>query len=64
MAATTSTTDSRSLDREILRQRPAKNAVEPLVPFAFLVEPERAASGVVEDVATIFLTNRECPYRC
>ncbi len=28
------------------------------------MEPEFAADGIVEDVATIFLTNRECPFHC
>lgn len=49
---------------EILAARPAKNRVDPLAPYAFLIEPERSAAGVVEDVATIFLTNRECPFQC
>lgn len=49
---------------EIVSARPAKNAVDPRRPYAFFVEPEATASGTVEDVATIFLTNRECPYRC
>lgn len=49
---------------EILAARPPKNQVDPLAPYAFLVEPERSAAGVVEDVATIFLTNRECPFKC
>jgi radical SAM enzyme (TIGR01210 family) len=51
-------------DAEILAARGAKNAVDPFVPWAFLVEPERSAAGEVVDVATIFLTNRECPFRC
>jgi radical SAM enzyme (TIGR01210 family) len=51
-------------DAEILAARGAKNAVDPYVPWAFLVEPERSAAGEVVDVATIFLTNRECPFRC
>ncbi|MBE7182307.1 MAG: radical SAM protein, partial [Terriglobus roseus] len=33
-------------------------------PYAFLTEPERFADGSVGNVATIFLTNRECPWRC
>ena len=49
---------------EILAARPAKNVLDVDRPYAFLVEPERAASGRIEDVATIFLTNRECPFRC
>lgn len=51
-------------DSWILRHRPAKNIVDPTRPYAFFVEKERAASGNVEDVATIFLTNKECPFRC
>src|SRR6185369_14169555 len=39
-------------------------AVDPRRPYALFVEQERAATGAIEDVATIFLTNRECPYRC
>lgn len=33
-------------------------------PYAFLVEPECFENGEVGEVATIFLTNRECPWRC
>jgi radical SAM enzyme (TIGR01210 family) len=51
-------------DSAILAARPAKNDVDSTRPYAFLVEPERTARGTVEDVATIFLTNRECPFRC
>ena len=49
---------------DILAARPAKNDVDESRPYAFLAEPERTATGEVEDVATIFLTNRECPFRC
>lgn len=48
----------------ILSQRGLKNTVDPQKPYAFLVEKERIANGEIEDVATIFLTNRECPFRC
>jgi hypothetical protein len=51
-------------DHFIRSARPPKNHVDPQVPYAWLVEPEITASGVVEDVATIFLTNHECPFRC
>ncbi len=44
--------------------RPPKNRVDPSRPFAFLVEDERTAAGTVESVATLFLTNRECPFHC
>jgi len=33
-------------------------------PWSFLVEEERSASGDVVEIATLFLTNRECPWRC
>lgn len=58
MGRTTLTTE------EILRLRGQKNIVSPTKPYAFLVEPELAEHGDVVDVATVFLTNRECPYRC
>jgi radical SAM enzyme (TIGR01210 family) len=51
-------------DAEIIAARPARNTVDPSRPYAFLVEPERTADGCVEDVVTIFLTNRECPFKC
>jgi radical SAM enzyme (TIGR01210 family) len=38
--------------------------VDPQRPYAFLVEEERSAMGEVVPVATLFLTNRECPFRC
>jgi len=48
----------------ILAQRPSRTALSPEKPYAFLVEKECSASGEVVPVATIFLTNRECPWRC
>ena len=51
-------------DRLILVARGPRNTVDPWVPYHFLNEPEYSAAGVVEDVSTIFLTNRECPFRC
>lgn len=51
-------------DRGILGARPARNSLDVNRPYEFLIEPERGTNGLVEDVATIFLTNRECPFRC
>jgi radical SAM enzyme (TIGR01210 family) len=51
-------------DDWILARRPPRNTLTPDRPYAFLVEPEAAGDGRVVDVATLFLTNRECPYRC
>jgi archaeosine synthase beta-subunit len=56
--------EQRARDHWILQQRGPKNPLDPRRPYAFLVEPERAATGALVDVATLFLTNRECPYRC
>lgn len=50
--------------RDLLAARGPKNSVDPRRPYAFLVEQERSAAGPMEDVATIFLTNRECPFSC
>ncbi len=52
------------LTAEVLAARGAKNAVDPWRPYHFLVEPEVSRFRELEDVATIFLTNRECPFRC
>lgn len=51
-------------DDWILSQRPQRNVLNPNEPYAFFVEGECGAGGEVERVATIFLTNRECPFRC
>ena len=51
-------------DRWILSKRGEKNAVNPRKPYAWLVEKERTASGIIEDTAIIFLTNRECSFHC
>ncbi len=51
-------------DRWIVSRRPPRLPGDPRRPYAFFVEPERAESGEVVPVATIFLTNRECPWRC
>ena len=51
-------------DRWIVSRRGARNRVAVSRPYAFLIEQERADSGEGVPVATIFLTNRECPWRC
>lgn len=56
--------DVQITDQDILSARPPKEAVDPRVPYAFLIERERSEDGRVDDVATVFLTNRECPFRC
>jgi radical SAM enzyme (TIGR01210 family) len=49
---------------QILAAREPKQAVDPWRPYAFLSERELSAEGEIVDVATLFLTNRECPLRC
>ena len=54
-------------DAEILAARGPRAAVDPAKPYAFFVEPEaicHGGHGSLEDVATIFTTNPECPFRC
>jgi radical SAM enzyme (TIGR01210 family) len=50
--------------RWILDRRGLRNAVLSDRPYAHLVEQERLGSGAIGDVATIFLSNRECPWKC
>lgn len=51
-------------NRDIVELRPDRAALDPRRPYSLLVEPEHNASGKLVDVATLFLTNRECPFRC
>jgi archaeosine synthase beta-subunit len=51
-------------DRWILERRPARETLDPQKPQLFFVEQELSAAGEILLVATIFLTNRECPWRC
>ncbi len=51
-------------DTWILARRPPRAAVDAHRPYAYFVEEECGAEGEIEPVATIFLTNRECPFRC
>ncbi len=50
--------------RFIAARRPPKNALDPARPYGLFVEEEPVAPGETVPVATIFLTNRECAYRC
>lgn len=50
--------------RWIVEARGAKNAVRSDRAYAQMLEQEPLADGTIADVATIFLTNRECPWRC
>jgi len=51
-------------DHWIRNQRGLKNHVDPFRPYHFLIEKERSLSGEIEDVITIFLSNKECRFSC
>ena len=51
-------------DAEIVAARPPRNTVHAGRPYAWFAEAEPTPAGVIEQVGTIFLTNRECPFRC
>lgn len=55
---------ARERDAWILARRPDRNVLNPSQPHAFLREEERSESAEVVSVATVFLTNRECPWHC
>jgi archaeosine synthase beta-subunit len=48
----------------ILNQRPPRTLLNQREPYSYFVEQECSASSEVVPVATIFMTNRECPFRC
>jgi radical SAM enzyme (TIGR01210 family) len=51
-------------DHWILERRGPRNDVDASRVVAAFVEPERTERGEIADAATLFLTNRECPWRC
>jgi len=51
-------------DKWVLERRPARETLDSQKPYLFFVEQELSAAGEILPVATIFLTNRECPWRC
>src|SRR6185312_2847895 len=57
-------TNPEQRDHWIVTQRPTRNTLDPLRPYAFLIEEEPTATKEIVQIATVFLTNRECPFRC
>lgn len=51
-------------DRYVRARRGPRPALDPMQLQGVLVERERAAEGGVADTATVFLTGRECAWRC
>lgn len=65
MIATTAYPEKASdRSRWIVERRGAKNPVSPDRAYAQFIERERMEGGRIAEVATIFLTNRECPWKC
>lgn len=54
----------RGRDQYVLERRGPRPRHDPWRHQGVLVEDERAADGGVVRVATVFLTGRECPWRC
>ncbi len=50
--------------RWIRSQRGEKSPVDPYIPYGYFHEKERNARGSIEEVNTLLLTNRECPFTC
>jgi len=55
---------ARARDAFILSRRPSRPAHDPLRPQGVTVEQEPDEAGTPADVVTVFLTGRECPWRC
>lgn len=51
-------------DRWILDRRPSKATLDPWRAHASVWEEEPDGSGALASTAVVFLTNRECPFRC
>jgi radical SAM enzyme (TIGR01210 family) len=51
-------------DKWVRSLRDPKHQVDAQTPYAYLLEEEINEQGQLEKVATIFLTNRECPFQC
>ena len=56
--------NSADRSRWVIARRGARNEVRSDRAYAQLLERERMEDGSVAQVATIFLTNRECPWKC
>src|SRR5687767_4121557 len=50
--------------RWVEERRGPRNVIDPAQPHSFFVEEECSQTGEVVPVLTVFLTNRECPWRC
>jgi radical SAM enzyme (TIGR01210 family) len=55
---------SSEVDAWIVSRRPAREKLDPYLPYEYFVEKERSADGKIVPIATVFITNKECPFRC
>jgi radical SAM enzyme (TIGR01210 family) len=51
-------------DRWVIGQRPPRATLDPWQPYGLFAEDEPTAEGEIVPVATVLLTNRECPWHC
>ena len=51
-------------NHEIEKLRPARNLVNPDIPYHFLHEQEPDKNGNLQKINTIFLTSKECSFKC
>ena len=51
-------------DQWVLERRGPKTPLDPKRPYAAVVEEELDRNGVLAPTAVVFITNRECPFRC
>jgi archaeosine synthase beta-subunit len=51
-------------NQEIVNLRPQRNTLNPEIPYHFLHETEPDTKGVLQKVNTIFLTAKECSFKC
>jgi radical SAM enzyme (TIGR01210 family) len=49
---------------DIEKLRPPRNTVDPEIPYHFLQEEEPGEDGKLQKVNTIFLTGKECAFKC
>lgn len=57
-------TGASARDRFVVDLRPPRPAHDPWRTHGVIIEDEAAADGSLARVATVFLTGRECPWRC
>ncbi|HET9192307.1 MAG TPA: hypothetical protein VFO21_05490 [Vicinamibacterales bacterium] len=51
-------------DQWVIERRGPKTPLDPMRPYAAVFEEELDADGVLAPTAVVFITNRECPFRC